>query len=191
MVNGRGKYKSLKGIENITFSLVFKWKWFNFGRNYISFISIGAGCWPHHAAGVTAPPRSNSLYLIPSVRQLLLLKLRGPRSAGHRYLSRSATGGKKKKNYFELLNAEPYLSQCIAWKVWGQLTRESCSYLKMQGSLLELELTAWFCPGLSNLFFSPAGQQHHPTPTEPIITSRALMWTKDTPSRSQKTVIIN
>lgn len=100
MVTGGGKYKSLKSIENITFSLfflLFKWKWFNFGRNYISFMSIGAGCWPHHAAGVTAPPRSNSLYLIPSVRQLLLLKLRGPRSAGHRYLSRSATGGKKKK----------------------------------------------------------------------------------------------
>ncbi|KAG7221606.1 hypothetical protein INR49_017137 [Caranx melampygus] len=37
-------------------------------------------------------------------------------------------------------------------------------------------------PGHSNLFLSPAGSQHHPTPTEPFITRRGLMWTKDNPT---------
>ncbi|TKS77841.1 Glutaminase kidney isoform, mitochondrial [Collichthys lucidus] len=52
----------------------------------------------------------------------------------------------------------------------------------MQGALPELELTTLFCPGRSNLFISPAGPQHHLTPTEPFITRRGLMWTKDTQS---------
>lgn len=129
--------------------------------------------WTNCAA---TPPPGNSPYLIQPERQQLLLNLWGLKGTGHRNLSESATGGN-----FELLNIKHYLSQCI---VWGQLTQESCSYLKMQGSSPGLELTALFCPGHSNLFLSPAGLQHHLTSTEPFITRKVLMWSKDT-SRSQ------
>lgn len=134
----------------------------------------------------SAPIQQPVLYLIQAARQQLLLKHHEEKSTGHSSLSISVSE-RRKTNSSQLVKTKPFLLQCIAWKAWGQPTQESYSCLKMQLSPPELELT-W--PGVNNLFL-PSEGQHHPKLTETCIITWALMWTKDSQSRSHQALAIH